>query len=87
MNSDAAYIRLGMRIFADMSGSIAIPCVLAAVAGEWVDTRYGTAPWVLILFLLIAFFGSALLIARKAVTYDSEYKKLMADHDKTDKTS
>ncbi len=76
MASDAAYQRLAMRIFADFSGSIAVPAVLAALGGKWLDEKYGTAPRYLIVLLLLAFGLTAFAVVKKAKFYAAQYQKL-----------
>lgn len=76
MNTDAAYYRLAYKIFADFSGSIAIPAVLAALLGKWLDTKYHTAPKFLILLLLLALLSTAWMIVKKAKKYQKEYDVL-----------
>ncbi len=65
-----------MRIFADFSGSIAIPAVAAAFLGKWLDARYGTSPKLIILCLLAAFALTAIIIVRKAGYYSKAYNSL-----------
>ena len=77
MASDARYYRLAMKIFADFSGTIAIPAVLAALSGKWLDERYGTEPWYLIILLALALTLTAMIVVRKAKKYRVEYEKLM----------
>ena len=76
MGKDAQYQRLAMRIFADFSGSIAIPAVAAAFLGKWLDARYGTSPKLIILCLLAAFALTAIIIVRKARHYSKAYNSL-----------
>jgi len=76
MSSDAAYQRLALKIFVEFSGSIAIPAILAAVFGEWLDMRYGTEPWLLIVTMVVAFFATTVVVVRKARFYAREYEKL-----------
>jgi len=76
MNSDAAYYRLAIRIFADFSGSIAVPAVFAALIGKWLDDKYGTGPKFLALFLLIALLSTAWIVVKKAKRYQKEYDAL-----------
>lgn len=33
--------------------SIAVPIVLMALLGNWIDKKIGTTPWIFILFLMI----------------------------------
>lgn len=77
MASDAKYYRLAARIFADFSGTIAVPAVLAALLGQWLDIRYGTEPRFLIGFLVLALTLTAVVVVRKAKKYKSEYERLL----------
>ena len=65
-----------MKIFADFSGSIAIPAVLAAFLGKWLDARYGTSPKLMILCLLAAFVLTGIIIVRKARKYSELYASI-----------
>jgi F0F1-type ATP synthase assembly protein I len=65
-----------MRIFADFSGTIAIPAVGAALLGKWLDDKYGTEPLYLILLLIVAFTLTAVLVYKKAQTYRKIYDRL-----------
>lgn len=76
MASDSAYQRLAMRIFADFSGTIAVPAVLGALLGKWLDGRYGTHPRYLIACLTVALLGTAILVVRKAKYYGKKYQDL-----------
>ncbi|TAK03701.1 AtpZ/AtpI family protein [Patescibacteria group bacterium] len=82
MTNDQAYIRLAMRIFADFGVSTAVPAVLAALGGKWLDARYGTAPKLLIACLAAALALTALTIVRKARRYSAEYQRLIASESK-----
>lgn len=77
MNNDAAYYRLAYRIFADFSGTIAVPAVLAALAGKWLDAKEQTGPRYLILFLLLAFSLTIWMVMKKAKQYQQEYETLI----------
>lgn len=76
MNTDAAYYRLALKIFADFSGSIAIPAVLAALAGKWLDAKWHSTPKFMILFLLLAFLSTAWMMVKKANLYQKQYDAL-----------
>ena len=65
-----------MKIFADFSGSIAIPAVGAAFLGKWLDARYGTSPYLIILCLLAAFALTAVIVVRKARHYSKLYSSI-----------
>ena len=76
MSQDSANYRLAMKIFADFSGTIAIPAVLAAVAGKKLDTLYHTAPRYQVVLLAFALLSTALLIYKKAKKYRDEYESI-----------
>ena len=77
MTHDRDYQRLAVRIFADFSGSIAVPAVLAALAGSWLDDRHGTEPWWLMGCLVLAFVLTACVLWRKAKRYRADYERLI----------
>ncbi len=73
--SDRAHYALAIRIAADFSAGIAIPAVLAAFTGVWLDERFGTKPWLLAACLVIAFVLTAFYIVRKAKYYAKLYDR------------
>lgn len=77
MKSDAPYYRFAMKVFADFSGTIAIPAVLAALLGKWLDQKYSTQPRYLVLLLVFAFLSTGFSIRKKAIQYQKEYQKLL----------
>jgi len=81
-SGDRAYYRLAFKIVADFSGMIAIPAVLAALLGKWMDTRYQTSPRYMILFLVIAFMITAYIIAKKSEHYRKQYESINTDSQK-----
>ena len=82
MENDSAYVRLAMRIFADFGVSMAVPAVLAALAGKWLDARFGTQPMLLALCLTVAFGLTAYMVTKKARRYAAEYESLIASERK-----
>ncbi len=76
MATDAEYRRLGMRIFADFSGSIAVPAVLAAILGKWLDKKFDSTPNFLSLCLIIAFILTGFTVYKKAKYYSAKYQAL-----------
>ena len=81
MNKDTAYYRLGFKIFADLTGIIAVPAVLAALLGKWLDARYQTSPRYILILFVLAFLFTASLIVKKAKRYKIEYERAIAqDH-------
>lgn len=77
MGNDSAYLRLALRIFADFGVSMAVPAVLAALGGKWLDGRFGTRPKLLILCLVLAFALTAYMVVSKARRYASQYQSLI----------
>lgn len=73
MDHDREYQRLAFRIFADFGASIAVPAVLAALLGKWLDGRYQTAPLFLVGGFVVAFGLTAFSIVKKARHYQKEY--------------
>jgi F0F1-type ATP synthase assembly protein I len=45
----------GLLFFARTSGWIGGPVIIAVFLGKWLDTRYGTRPWLFLLCTGIAF--------------------------------
>ena len=79
MSQDAKYYRLAARIFADFSGTIAVPAVLAAILGQWLDEKNGTEPRYLMIFLVLAFIFTAIFVMRKAKMYKKAYEALIQE--------
>jgi len=77
VHNDAKYYRLAGRIFADFSGVIAVPAVLAALLGKWIDQKQGTEPRYLLILLLCAFILTGVLVVKKAKFYKEEYESLI----------
>lgn len=76
MSQESANYRLAMKIFADFSGTIAVPAVLAALLGKKLDAIYGTEPTFLLILLAFALLSTAVLIVKKAKHYKSVYEKI-----------
>ena len=73
MDHHREYQRLAFRIFADFGASIAVPAVLAALFGKWLDSRFETAPFFLVGCFVFAFALTAFSIVKKARQYQKEY--------------
>jgi F0F1-type ATP synthase assembly protein I len=65
-----------LRIVGDFGATIAVPVVLLALLGKWLDAKYGTAPSLLIAGFVLAATLSAVSIARKAKRYAKTYDEL-----------
>lgn len=74
--SDARYYGFAMRIVADFGVTIAAPAVVAAFLGVWLDRRFGTMPWLLLVCLGISFCLTGIMIARKANAYAKQFDAL-----------
>jgi F0F1-type ATP synthase assembly protein I len=77
MSSDAIYYRFAAKVFADFSGSIAVPAVAAALLGKWLDEKYNTEPRYLILLLVLALLLTAVIVWKKAKSYRDQYEKII----------
>jgi F0F1-type ATP synthase assembly protein I len=75
-SNDRAYQRLAFRIFADFSGTIAVPAVLAALLGKKLDARYGTEPRYLVVCFLAALALTSVAVVKKARFYGKKYQSL-----------
>lgn len=64
------------RTFGDFGVTIAVPAVVAALVGKWLDTQQDTSPRYVIIFLIIAFVITAIMITRKVKIYGKMYEKL-----------
>jgi len=76
MSKQSEYISFAMRIMGDFGVSIAAPAVIAAFLGVWLDKKFHSTPWLLILCLLLAFIFTAVVINRKAKKYGKEFDDL-----------
>lgn len=74
--SDRRYWLFGLRITGDFGATIAIPVVVLAYLGKRFDTRFDTAPWLLIAGFALAALFSGAMIYRKAKRYGKEYQNL-----------
>ena len=73
--SNAYYYVLATRIAVDLGVTTAVPAVLAALAGKWLDERWGTYPLMFVLLLIVAFCLTAFLVYRKANYYAKLYDR------------
>jgi len=74
--SDSHYYGFAMRIVGDFGATIAVPAVVGAFAGIWLDKRFGTAPWLLIVTLGLSFALTAHMIQKKAKMYGQKFEDL-----------
>jgi F0F1-type ATP synthase assembly protein I len=80
--NDRAYYLFAGKIVGDFTGTIAIPAVVFALIGEYLDTKYHKEPLFLMLGLLLAFSVSMKSVYKKTKKYSEEYQEIV----KTDST-
>lgn len=76
--NDRSLYAFAFRILGDFGVTIAVPAVLAALLGKWLDGRLHTAPWLLVTLLVLAFFATTVMVVRKARRYGKEYQELIS---------
>ncbi|MFA6485878.1 MAG: AtpZ/AtpI family protein [Candidatus Magasanikbacteria bacterium] len=74
--SDRQYYLFALRIVSDFGATIAVPAILAAWIGTWLDEKYNRAPLFLAICLIVAFAATARIIQKKAKKYGEEYQKM-----------
>jgi len=77
MNDRSLYL-FAFRILGDFGVSIAVPAILAAITGKWLDGVLHTTPWLLVTLLVLAFALTAVMVSRKARKYGKEYQELIS---------
>ena len=77
------YILMGLRIVGDFGATIAVPVVLFVLVGQWLEGKYGYAPWLTVGGFVLAAALSGKMIYKKAKEYGREYQEL--DQDKSKK--
>jgi F0F1-type ATP synthase assembly protein I len=65
-NQDQPWWRDSVLLFSRLSGWIGVPVVLALFLGKWLDQRYGTKPWLLLVCVGASFILSSVGIVREA---------------------
>ncbi|MBT3230347.1 AtpZ/AtpI family protein [Candidatus Uhrbacteria bacterium] len=73
--SDRYYYVLAFRVAADFGVTIAVPALLAVMAGKRLDEKFGTEPWILGGLLIAALTITVVIIAKKAKYYGELYEK------------
>ena len=70
------YMLIGLRIAGDFGASIALPVILFVFSGQWLEGKYGYAPWFTVGGFVLAALLSGKMIYKKAKAYGEEYKSL-----------
>jgi F0F1-type ATP synthase assembly protein I len=74
--TDRAYYLFASKVVGEMCGIIAVPVVILAFLGNWIDDRYGFSPFATIGGMIIAGILSSISIYRKTLEFSEEYKKI-----------
>jgi len=64
-----------VEIFSEISTWIAVPIILALIIGKALDKRYGTKPWLLLIFAGISFLISSFGIVRSVKRFIEKTKE------------
>lgn len=73
--SDRFYYWLAFRIAGDFGATIAVPAVVATFLGKYLDKKWGSSPWMMVILIAIAFTLTAIIIVRKAKYYGKLFEK------------
>lgn len=73
--SERFYYILAFRVAADFGVSIAVPALIAAYLGKYLDEKFGTQPWILVGLLTLALVVTVVIIVKKANYYGKLYEK------------
>ncbi|PLX28221.1 hypothetical protein C0581_03060 [Candidatus Parcubacteria bacterium] len=82
---DRKYTLMGLSIIGDFGATIAVPVILFVIIGQWLEGKYGYAPWFTVLGFVLAALLSGKLIYKKAKQYGKEYEDLDKDKDLNNK--
>jgi F0F1-type ATP synthase assembly protein I len=72
---DKNWWKPGVVIFTKVSASVAIPIIFALFIGKYLDTKYGTTPWIFLGLTAIAFVISLISIWRSLAGYMKKLEK------------
>lgn len=81
-DADRQFALLGVRALGDFGATIAVPVVLLALGGKWLDGRYGTAPTFLLIGVALAILISAVVVVRKANAYGKQFEAIIEEERK-----
>ena len=86
-NAKKSYWHDSLIVFAKMSGWIGGPIVVALFLGKWLDTKFGTAPFLFLGTIAVAFLVSSLGIAREARRYMTNITTTKSEKNGIDNTN
>ncbi len=82
---DRVYMILGLKIVGDFGATIAVPVVLFVLFGQWLEKKYGFAPWPTVIAFVLAAVLSGYMIYKKAKQYNQEYYNIEKPDDEKKK--
>jgi F0F1-type ATP synthase assembly protein I len=74
--SQGTYLSFALRIAGDFGVVIALPAIAGGFLGVFIDKKFGTTPWGLIIILLLAFIFTAYIVFKKAIKYGKQYEEI-----------
>lgn len=77
MNETWASMQFALRAVADLTGTIFVPAIVAALAGRAVDARYGIGHTMFGILLVLTFIATAVVLVKKIRHYAKEYQQLI----------
>jgi hypothetical protein len=75
--SDRKYYLFALRVVGDFGANIAVPVVILVLLGQYLEKRYGFAPYGTVAGFVLAATISGVLIFRKAKEYGTQYQELI----------
>lgn len=66
---DDKAVREGIGIFSEITGLMALPVVVGALAGRWLDQKYDTDPWFIIIGTALGVLLASISIAKLVKKY------------------
>ncbi|HCC23794.1 TPA: hypothetical protein DF272_06500 [Candidatus Falkowbacteria bacterium] len=65
-NEDKNWWAPAVKLFAELAGWVVIPILLGVYFGNWLDSRFDTAPWLFVASVAVAFVITNVGIVRRA---------------------
>ncbi len=75
--SDRKYYLFALKVVGDFGANIAVPVVIFVLLGQFLEKRYGFAPYGTVAGFVIAAIISGVIIFRKAKEYGTQYQELI----------
>ena len=74
-NKNKIWWKPAVQIFSEISSWIAVPIILALIAGKALDKHYGTKPWMLLILAGVGFLISSYGIVRSVKRFIEKTKE------------